>query len=107
MSGVATINEMMSCQVANGHKFNIQSLKTCVVGGSSMRADLQKTVVNNLLRGRIPIKQAYGASELGIVAVWSMDSGIDTVRDGSVGRPAAGIKIKVSRIKKLFVVVIN
>ncbi|XP_060846886.1 uncharacterized protein LOC132926542 [Rhopalosiphum padi] len=95
MTGVATINEMMSCQMANGHKFNIQSLRTCVVGGSSMRADLQKTVVNNLLQGRIPIKQGYGASEQGIIAVWSMDSDIDTVRDGSVGRPAAGIKIKV------------
>jgi 4-coumarate--CoA ligase len=98
MTGVAAINEMMCCQMANGHMYNIQSLTTCVVGGSPMRADLQKTVVNNLLRGRIPIKQGYGASEQGIIAVWSMDSGIGTVRDGSVGRPAAGIKIKVSQI---------
>lgn len=64
-----------------------------------MRADLQRTVVKNLLQGRIPIKQGYGASEQGIIAVWPMDSGINTVRDGSVGRPAAGIKIRVSREK--------
>ncbi|XP_060852797.1 uncharacterized protein LOC132930768 isoform X2 [Rhopalosiphum padi] len=95
MTGVAAINEMMSCQMENGHKYNIQSLTTCVVGGSPMRADLQKTVVNNLLRGRIPIKQLYGTSEQGITTIWPMDSGIGTVRDGSVGRPAAGIKIKI------------
>lgn len=102
MTGVAAINEMMACQMANGHKYNIHSLTTCVVGGSPMRADLQKTVVNNLLRGRIPIKQGYGASEQGIIAVWSMNSDISTVRAGSVGRPAAGIKIRVSRDKKRF-----
>jgi len=101
MTGVASINEMMFCQMTNGHKYNIQSLMTCVVGGSPMRADLQRTIVNNLLQGRIPIKQGYGASEQGILAVWSMDSGIGTVRDGSVGRPAAGIEIKVNRKKCL------
>ncbi|XP_060852190.1 luciferin 4-monooxygenase-like [Rhopalosiphum padi] len=90
---------MMSCQMANGHKYNIQSLTTCRVSGSPMRADLQKAVVNNLLRGRIPIKQGYGSTEQGILTVWSMDSGIGTVRDGSVGRPADGIKIKIVSLK--------
>ncbi|CAI6361279.1 unnamed protein product [Macrosiphum euphorbiae] len=95
MTGVAAVNEMMACQMANGHKYDIQSLTTCVVGGSPMRADLQKSVVNNLLQGRIPIKQLYGASEQGIIAAWSMDSDISTVIAGSVGRPAAGIKIRI------------
>ncbi|XP_027845831.2 uncharacterized protein LOC114126147 [Aphis gossypii] len=99
MTGVAAINKMMFCQITNGHKYNIQSLMTCVVGGSPMRADLQKTIVNNLLQGRIPIKQGYGASEQGIIAVWSMDSDISTVKDGSVGRPAAGIEIKIVNLK--------
>lgn len=104
LTGVAVINEMMACQMANGHKYNIHSLTTCVVGGSPMRADLQKTLVKNLLQGRIPIKQGYGASEQGIITVWSMDSDINSVRAGSAGRPAAGIKIRVSREKKTFVV---
>lgn len=96
MTGVAAINEMMSCQMANGHRFNIESLATVVVGGSPMQAELQKIVTKNLLRGRIPIKQGYGASEQGILALWPMESDINTVKEGSVGRPAAGIKIKVS-----------
>ncbi|XP_060848509.1 uncharacterized protein LOC132927969 [Rhopalosiphum padi] len=36
MTGVAAINEMMSCQMANDHNYNIQSLTTFVVGGSPM-----------------------------------------------------------------------
>lgn len=103
MTGVAAVNEMMACQMANGHKYNMQSLTTCVVGGSPMRAELQKKIEKNLLQGRIPIKQGYGASEQGILAVWSMDSHKSTVRPGSVGRPAAGIKIRVSQEKKNFV----
>ncbi|XP_015376110.1 PREDICTED: luciferin 4-monooxygenase-like [Diuraphis noxia] len=95
MTGVAAMNEMMACQMANGHKYNIQSLRTCIVGGSPMRAELQKKIENNLLQGRIPIKQGYGASEQGILAVWSMDSDKSTVIAGSVGRPAAGIKIRI------------
>jgi len=96
MTGVAAINEMMVCQMGNSHKYNIQSLMTCIVGGSPMRADLQKNIEKNLLQGRIPIKQGYGSSEQGILAVWPMDSDISTVKAGSVGRPAAGIKIRVS-----------
>jgi len=92
---VAVINEMMACQMANGHKYNIRCLTTCVVSGTPMRADLQKRLVNNLLQGRIPIKQVYGATEQGFIASWSMDSDISTVRAGSVGRPTAGIKIRV------------
>ncbi|KAL4090316.1 hypothetical protein QTP88_025177 [Uroleucon formosanum] len=99
LTGVAVINEMMACQMANGHKYNIHSLTTCVVGGSPMRADLQKTLVKNLLQGRIPIKQGYGASEQGIITVWSMDSDINSVRAGSAGRPAAGIKIRIVSLK--------
>lgn len=97
MTGVAAINAMMSCQMSNGHRYNIDSLTTVVVGGSPMQGELQKIVTKNLLRGRIPIKQGYGASEQGILTLWSMESDINTVKDGSVGRPAAGIKIKVSR----------
>lgn len=97
MTGVAAISGMMSCQMANGHRYNIDSLTTVVVGGSPMQAELQKIVTKNLLRGRIPIKQGYGSTEQGILALWPMESDINTVKEGSVGRPAAGIKIKVSR----------
>lgn len=96
MTGVAAANEMMSCQMMNGHKYNIESLITFVVGGSPMRPKLQKIITENLLRGRIPIKQGYGASEQGILALWPMKSDINSVVDGSVGRPAAGVKFKVS-----------
>lgn len=100
MCGVATANEMMNCQMANGHKYNIKSLVTFMTGGSPMRPKLQKTITKNLLRGRIPIKQGYGASEQGIIALWSMESDINTVKNGSVGRPGLGIKIKV-RLRKI------
>lgn len=100
MTGVAAVNEMMYYQMTNGHKYNIESLITLVVGGSPMRSDLQATITKNLLRGRIPIKQGYGASEQGIIALWPMESDINTVKNGSVGRPAAGIKIKVCRKQK-------
>lgn len=96
MTGVAAVNEMMSFQMINNHKYNIESLITLVVGGSPMRPELQKVITKNLLRGRIPIKQGYGASEQGIIALWPMQSDINTVKNGSVGKPAAGMKIKVS-----------
>lgn len=95
MTGVAAINEMMMCQMATNHKYNIESLVTLVVGGSPMRSDLQKMITTNLLLDRIPIKQGYGATEQGIIALWSMNSSINTVKMGSVGRPSAGMKIKV------------
>lgn len=101
MTGVAVATDMMSYQMTNGHKYNIESLITFVVGGSPMRPKLQKIITDNLLRGRIPIKQGYGASEQGILALWPMKSDINTVIDGSVGKPAAGVKFKVSRGKKL------
>lgn len=101
MTGVAAANEMMSCQMMNDHKYNIESLITFVTGGSPMRPKLQKLITENLLRGKIPIKQGYGASEQGILALWPMSSDINTVVNGSVGRPAAGVTFKVSGGKKL------
>lgn len=83
-------------QTANGHTYDVGSLATVVVGGSPMRPELQKTIVRQLLRDRIPIKQAYGITEQGIIALWPAESGAGTVVDGCVGRPAAGIEIKVS-----------
>lgn len=102
MTGVAAINEMMYYQIMNDHKYNIKSLITLVVGGSPMRPDLQKTITENLLHDRIPIKQGYGATEQGIIALWPMESDINNVKNGSVGRPAAGIKIKV-RCNKTYI----
>lgn len=99
MTGVSSINEMMSCQTTNGHKYDINSLQTIVVGGSPMRAEMQKTITENLLRNRIPIKQGYGATEQGIIALWSMKSDINTVKIGSVGKPGPGVKIRVSNKK--------
>ncbi|XP_022178856.1 luciferin 4-monooxygenase-like isoform X2 [Myzus persicae] len=101
MTGVAAVNEMMACQMANGHKYNIQSLTTCVVGGSPMRADLQKTVVNNLLQGRIPIKQGYGASEQGIIAVWSMDSDIVSLETGECVGPNVEGEIRIKSVSDM------
>ncbi|VVC39226.1 Hypothetical protein CINCED_3A002754 [Cinara cedri] len=95
MTGVSAINEMMCCQMANGHKYNIESLTSLMIGGSPMRPELQETITENLLHGRIPIKQGYGITEQGVVAVWPMQSDINTVKTGSVGRPAAGIRIKI------------
>lgn len=100
MTGVNSINEMMACQTTNGHKYCIDSLQTVVAGGSPMRADMQKTITEHLLRNRIPIKQGYGATEQGIIALWSMESDINTVKIGSVGKPGPGIKIRV-RYKKI------
>ncbi|VVC39223.1 Hypothetical protein CINCED_3A008360 [Cinara cedri] len=99
MTSVAAVNEMMYYQMKNDHKYNINSLITLVVGGSPMRPELQETITKNLLHGRIPIKQGYGASEQGIIAIWPMKSDINTVKHGSVGRPAAGIKIKIVSLK--------
>jgi len=97
MTGVAAINEMMYCQMADGHRrHDIDSLATVVVGGSPMRPDLQRTITERLLRGRIPIKQGYGATEQGIIATWTTESDVRTVVDGCVGRPAPGVKIKAS-----------
>lgn len=97
MTGVAAIVEMTSYQMANGHKYSVSSLITIVVGGSPMRPELQKSVTENLLFGRIPIKQGYGSTEQGIIAHWSVDADTNTVKDGSVGRPGAGIEIKVTK----------
>lgn len=95
MTGVTAAYEMTSLQMANDHKYSVESLITFLVGGSPMRADLQNRITKNLLRGRIPIKQAYGATEQGLVTTWPMQYDIDSVTEGSVGKPVAGIKIKV------------
>lgn len=100
LTGVAVANEMTYCQMTNGHRYNIDSLLTFAVGGSPMRPELQKTITENLLRGRIPVKQVYGSSEQGVVANWTTKSDINTVVDGCVGKPAAGIEIRVSEKKK-------
>lgn len=86
--------------MTNGHRYNIDSLLTFAVGGSPMRPELQKTITENLLRGRIPVKQVYGSSEQGVVANWTTKSDINTVVYGCVGKPAAGIEIRVSEKKK-------
>lgn len=106
MTGVAAVNDMMSFQMANDHKYSIESLITLVVGGSPMRSELQNIITKNLLRGRIPIKQGYGATEQGIIALWPMQSDIKTVKNGSVGKPAAGIRIKVRIEKKIDILIL-
>lgn len=99
MTGVTFAHEMMSYQMANNHKYSVESLTTFTVGGSPMRAELQNRITKNLLRGRIPVKQLYGSSEQGLVTTWPLRSDINSVTEGSVGKPAAGIKIKVIRVK--------
>lgn len=100
MTGVSAINQMMCYQMANEHKYNVDCLTSLVIGGSPMRPELQEIITDNLLHRRIPLKQGYGITEQGVVAVWPMQSDINTVKTGSVGRPAAGIKIKVINVDR-------
>lgn len=93
--------------MANGHKYNIDCLKTVRVGGSPLRPELQMTITNNLLRGRIPIKQGYGSTEQGSITNWPMESDINTVENGSVGKAGYGIQIKVNRSVNHFYIVCN
>lgn len=85
----------MSCQISNNHKYNIKSLSQYLVSGTLMPSKLQKIITENLLQKRIKIKLCYGCSEQGIMTQWPSDSDINTVKDGSVGKPAPGINIKV------------
>lgn len=102
MTGVFAINEMACFQMVNGHKYNIDCLTSLAIGGSPMRPELQETITKNLVRRRIPIKQVYGITEQGVVALWPTQSDINTIKTGSVGKPAAGIKIKVIIVDKKY-----
>lgn len=97
----------MYLQMANGHKYNIDCLKTVRVGGSPLRAELQETITKNLLRERIPIKQGYGSTEQGSITNWPMESDMNTVKSGSVGKAGYGVQIKVNIIVNFIHIVYN
>lgn len=105
MTGVTAAYEMMSYQMANSHEYSVESLTTYMVGGSPMRADLQNRITKNLLRGRIPLKQAYGTTEQGLITTWPMQYDVNSVVEGSVGIPATGIKIKVINRHTVFSII--
>lgn len=102
MIGTFRLRPMMCYQLENYYRYNIESLVTIVATGTVLRPKEQNEITKNLLRGRIPIKQFYATTEQGVVTHWSVRSDINSVKEGFVGRPAAGVKIKVRRRKRLF-----
>jgi len=66
----------------------LASLRVCVSGGALLPSSVRREWRE---RYQIAIRQAYGASETGIISVQSEDSGID----GFVGRPVRDTEVRI------------
>jgi len=66
----------------------LQSLRVCLCGGAPLATSVHQEWKR---RYRIPIWQAYGSSETGIVSIQSEDSGAP----GSVGRPIPATEVRI------------